>query len=380
MQARMRNSWRECAIPAPLQVAAMTTPAPVLDIAHVSHRYGAEVALDDVCLQVAPGEFLTLLGQSGSGKTTLLRVVAGLETPAQVDRLTISGQDVRQTPAALRDCCTVFQGYALFPHMSVIENVEFGLRVRGVPLAERRARATEALTMVRLSGKAVRRIHQLSGGERQRVGLARAIVTRPAILLLDEPLGALDERLRLDMQVELQALQKSLGITFIYVTHSQDEALTMSDRIALMRGGRIAQLGTPADLFDRPVSRFVADFMGCGTLIDGVVGPLSGDADGMVTLLVQGRGISGRWTGLEPPRSGAPATLALRAEHVTVGGSDQTRLSGAVIRTVYKGGYLDCLVQTDIGPISCRMTGDAPAVGSMLDISFDPARAAVVPQ
>lgn len=358
----------------------MTTPAPVLDIAHVSHRYGAEVALDDVCLQVAPGEFLTLLGQSGSGKTTLLRVVAGLETPAQVDRLTISGQDVRQTPAALRDCCTVFQGYALFPHMSVIENVEFGLRVRGVPLAERRARATEALTMVRLSGKAVRRIHQLSGGERQRVGLARAIVTRPAILLLDEPLGALDERLRLDMQVELQALQKSLGITFIYVTHSQDEALTMSDRIALMRGGRIAQLGTPADLFDRPVSRFVADFMGCGTLIDGVVGPLSGDADGMVTLLVQGRGISGRWTGLEPPRSGAPATLALRAEHVTVGGSDQTRLSGAVIRTVYKGGYLDCLVQTDIGPISCRMTGDAPAVGSMLDISFDPARAAVVPQ
>lgn len=373
--------------PATAPRGCMTTqaaPTPVLDIAHVSHRFGADVALDDVSLQVAPGEFLTLLGQSGSGKTTLLRVIAGLEAPAEVGRLAIAAQDVRGTPAALRDCCTVFQGYALFPHMSVIENVEFGLRVRGVAFAERRSRAAEALAMVRLQGKEARRVHQLSGGERQRVGLARAIVTRPALLLLDEPLGALDERLRIDMQVELLALQKTLGITFVYVTHSQDEALTMSDRIALMRGGRIAQLGTPSDLFDRPVSRFVADFMGCGTLIDGVLGPIQGDhRTGLVPLSVRGRSVAGRWTGAEPPRPGVPATLALRAEHVTAdggGGSGLTRLSGVMLRSVYKGGHLDCLVQTDVGPIACRMTGDAPRIGSTVVVAFDPSRAAVVPQ
>jgi ABC-type Fe3+/spermidine/putrescine transport system ATPase subunit len=193
----------------------------MLEVLDVTHRYGEVIALDNVTVTAAPGEFLTILGESGSGKTTLLRIISGLEKPSTIRALKIAGEDVAALSAAARNCTTVFQHYALFPHMSVGENVEYGLKVRGVAPAERTRRAREALALVRLQDKYDRRVHQLSGGERQRVALARALVTRPAILLLDEPLGALDEKLRLDMQVELVGLHKQLGMTFVYITHSQ---------------------------------------------------------------------------------------------------------------------------------------------------------------
>ena len=241
----------------------------ILQVEHATHRFGEVVALDDVSITARRGEFLTLLGESGSGKTTLLRIVAGLERPTRIARIAIDGEDVSAIPASRRNCTTVFQHYALFPHMSVGQNVEYGLRVRGIDKDDRRKRAEDALALVRLLDKYGRRVHQLSGGERQRVALARALVTEPAILLLDEPLGALDEKLRVDMQVELLDLHEKLGLTFIYVTHSQEEALTMSDRIILMRRGRIVQEGPPTDLFDRPATRFVADFMGVENLLEG---------------------------------------------------------------------------------------------------------------
>jgi len=213
----------------------MSDASQSLVVERATHRFGDVTAVDDVSITAKHGEFLTLLGESGSGKTTLLRIIAGLERPTIIGRLQIGGEDVIEVPASMRNCTTVFQHYALFPHMSVGQNIEYGLRVRSVSKAERRQRAEAALKLVRLEGLAGRRVHQLSGGQRQRVALARSLVTEPAILLLDEPLGALDEKLRVDMQVELKDLHERLGITFIYVTHSQEEALTMSDRIILMR-------------------------------------------------------------------------------------------------------------------------------------------------
>src|SRR6185503_6516501 len=200
----------------------------MLEVVDVVHNFGHVAALDHVSLDAQKGEFLTILGESGSGKTTLLRVISGLERPTSIKRLAIDGEDVAERPAAQRNCTTVFQSYALFPHMSVAENVGYGLKVRGVRGDELTRNVRQALGLVRLAGKEDRRISQLSGGERQRVALARALVTRPAVLLLDEPLGALDEKLRLDMQSELVDIQRSLGMTFVYITHSQEEALTMS--------------------------------------------------------------------------------------------------------------------------------------------------------
>lgn len=261
-----RPSVSEVAIPAGV-VSDVAAPARnpnglILEATDVVHAYGPVTALDHVSLHARHGEFLTILGESGSGKTTMLRVISGLEQPVSVGRLAIDGVDVTGVPAAQRNCTTVFQSYALFPHMSVEENVAYGLKLRKVARDECRERTRQALALVRLGEKGARRIGQLSGGERQRVALARALVTRPAILLLDEPLGALDERLRFDMQAELVDIHRTLGMTFIYITHSQEEALTMSDRIVLMRRGRIEQSGSPEQLFDRPVSRFAAEFMG----------------------------------------------------------------------------------------------------------------------
>ena len=243
----------------------------MLEVVDVVHKFDQVVALDHVSLDARRGEFLTILGESGSGKTTLLRVISGLERPTSVQRLAIDGVDVSERPAAQRNCTTVFQSYALFPHMSVAENVGYGLKVRGVRGEEMTRKVRQALALVRLAGKDDRRIGQLSGGERQRVALARALVTQPAVLLLDEPLGALDEKLRLEMQSELVDIQRSLGVTFVYITHSQEEALTMSDRVILMRTGRVEQSGTPIELFDRPVSRFAAEFMGFENLLPCVV-------------------------------------------------------------------------------------------------------------
>ena len=227
-------------------------------------------AVDDVSLAIAPGEFFSMLGPSGSGKTTCLRLIAGFEAP-DAGEVWLDGRDVSAVPPFQRDVNTVFQDYALFPHMNVAENVAYGLRVRRVPAAERAARAAEALRLVKLEGFGERRPSQLSGGQKQRVALARALVNRPRVLLLDEPLGALDLKLREEMQIELKSLQRQLGITFVYVTHDQGEALSMSDRVAVFDRGRIEQLAAPQELYARPRTAFVARFVGSSNVFAGAL-------------------------------------------------------------------------------------------------------------
>jgi len=224
-----------------------------------------------VDLVVDEGEFFTLLGPSGSGKTTLLRLIAGFERP-DAGRIELGGRDVTSVPPHLRDTNTVFQDYALFPHMSVADNIGYGLRVKGVAKPARERRVQRALQMVRLEGLGLRRPNQLSGGQRQRVALARAVVNEPEVLLLDEPLGALDLKLRQEMQIELKQIQKDVGITFVYVTHDQEEALTMSDRLAVLANGQIEQIGSPVDVYERPATEFVAGFIGISNVLtrDGV--------------------------------------------------------------------------------------------------------------
>jgi putative spermidine/putrescine transport system ATP-binding protein len=234
----------------------------------LTKRYGQVVAVDGIDLDIREGELLTLLGPSGSGKTTTLRMIAGFELPTE-GSIHLGGVDVTTRPPFERDVNTVFQDYALFPHMSVAENVGYGLRVRKVPRAERRERVTAALAQVRLERFGGRRPSELSGGQRQRVALARALVNRPRVLLLDEPLGALDRQLRQEMQVELKAIQAEVGITFVVVTHDQEEALTMSDRIAVLSDGRIEQVGAPAEVYERPANPFVAGFIGTSNVLAG---------------------------------------------------------------------------------------------------------------
>ncbi len=241
-----------------------------ISVRGLSKHFGDVRAVDDIDLDIADGEFFSMLGPSGSGKTTVLRLIAGFEEPTS-GRVVLGGQDVTDSPAYRRDVNTVFQDYAIFPHMSVQQNVEYGRRVKKVGRDERRARAAEALTTVRLDGYADRRPHQLSGGQRQRVALARALVNRPKVLLLDEPLGALDLKLRRQMQIELKEIQRAVGITFVFVTHDQEEALTMSDRIAVLNEGRIEQLATPFELYEEPASPFVAGFVGTSNLVQGDV-------------------------------------------------------------------------------------------------------------
>jgi putative spermidine/putrescine transport system ATP-binding protein len=246
----------------------LATQAPPADVRleGISKRFGDVAAVDDVTLDVQAGEFFTMLGPSGSGKTTTLRLIAGFELPDK-GHVELHGHDVTRRPPYLRDVNTVFQDYALFPHMNVAENVAYGLRVKGMRQRERKAKVEEVLGMVRLEGLGRRKPVQLSGGQRQRVALARAIVNRPRVLLLDEPLGALDLKLRQEMQVFLKVLQRDLGITFIYVTHDQEEALTMSDRLAVFDRGRIDQVGTPKDVYEHPLTEFVAGFVGVSNLI-----------------------------------------------------------------------------------------------------------------
>src|SRR3954469_11690679 len=241
--------------------------APDVSLIGLRKQFGDVVAVDDVDLAIARGEFFTMLGPSGSGKTTTLRLIAGFEMP-DAGRVELAGRDVTGLPPYERDVNTVFQDYALFPHMTVAENVEYGMRVKSVGKRERADRAQRALEMVDLGAFGGRRPIQLSGGQRQRVALARAIVNQPRVLLLDEPLGALDLKLRLQMQMELSNIQTELGITFIYVTHDQDEALTMSDRIAVFNDGQIEQVATPAELYEHPVSEFVAGFVGTSNVLE----------------------------------------------------------------------------------------------------------------
>jgi putative spermidine/putrescine transport system ATP-binding protein len=259
---------------------ADSEPGPAIRLLGLRKVFGSVVAVDDVDLDVRDGEFLTLLGPSGSGKTTVLRMIAGFELPT-AGTVELAGTDVSRLPPFERDVNTVFQDYALFPHMSVHENVEYALRVRKVAKPERRRRAEEALAAVRLSGYGDRRPSQLSGGQRQRVALARALVNRPRVLLLDEPLGALDLKLREQMQVELKEIQREVGITFVFVTHDQEEALTMSDRIAVFNLGRIEQVDTAAEVYEHPATEFVAGFVGTSNLLRGDIARRVLDRDGV---------------------------------------------------------------------------------------------------
>ena len=288
-------------------------------------------AVAGVDLDIPEGEFFAMLGPSGSGKTTVLRMIAGFERPT-AGRIELGGVDVTDKAPFERDVNTVFQDYALFPHMSVRDNVAYGLRVRGMGRTERHARAEEALESVRLAGFGDRRPSQLSGGQRQRVALARALVVRPKVLLLDEPLGALDLKLREEMQLELKSLQRKVGITFVFVTHDQDEALTMSDRIAVFDAGRIEQVGTPADVYERPATRFVAGFVGTSNLI-------SGEA---------ARAILGR-AGTYSVR---PEKIHLDLEQGADVSAGQFHATGTIEQVVYAGVTTRYVVQVDHG---CRL-------------------------
>jgi putative spermidine/putrescine transport system ATP-binding protein len=302
---------------------------PAISVRGLSKHYDQVRAVDDLDLDIEDGEFFSMLGPSGSGKTTVLRLIAGFEPPT-AGTIKLAGDDVTGRAPYARDVNTVFQDYAIFPHMSVLENVEYGLRVKKVAKTERRQRAEEALATVRLEGYAARRPHQLSGGQRQRVALARALVNRPRVLLLDEPLGALDLKLRREMQVELKEIQRDVGITFVFVTHDQEEALTMSDRIAVFNDGRIQQLATPFELYEKPASAFVAGFVGTSNLLDGAVAKALVGQDG--TFVIR------------------PEKLLMHAEADAPAADAETCVApGVVQEVVYLGASTHSVVELDAG-------------------------------
>lgn len=296
--------------------AAPTSVAGSVELRSLTKAYGTAVAVDDLSLDVQPGEFLSLLGPSGCGKTTTLRMIGGFEFPDD-GSIQISGQNVENLPPHKRPVNTVFQAYALFPHMKVADNVAYGLRRSGVPKSDMADRVSRALDMVRMSAFASRKPAQLSGGQQQRVALARALVNRPAVLLLDEPMSALDRKLREEMQVELKLLQHELGTTFIFVTHDQEEALSMSDRVAVMKDGRIEQIGTASDVYDSPESAFVAGFIGRQNSFAGTISSFDGDG-----VRVHTGGLSLYSTrptkGSVPASSGGEVSAAIRPESVVV--------------------------------------------------------------
>ena len=302
---------------------------PAISVRGLSKHYDQVRAVDELDLDIQDGEFFSMLGPSGSGKTTVLRLIAGFEPPT-AGSIRLGDQDVTRRAPYDRDVNTVFQDYAIFPHMSVLQNVEYGLRVKKVARPERRKRAEEALATVRLEGYAARRPHQLSGGQRQRVALARALVNRPKVLLLDEPLGALDLKLRREMQVELKEIQREVGITFVFVTHDQEEALTMSDRIAVFNEGRIQQLATPFELYEQPASAFVAGFVGTSNLLEGgVAKELVGEGG---TFVIR------------------PEKLVMTAESDAPPHDPETCLAPGVVReVVYLGASTHSVVELDAG-------------------------------
>jgi spermidine/putrescine transport system ATP-binding protein len=329
----------------------------------LSKSYGAVAALKETSLEVRAGEFLTLLGPSGCGKTTLLRLVAGFEA-SDTGRVLISGRDVTAAPPYARPVNTVFQQYALFPHRTVAGNVAFGLETAGRPRAEIKDRVEKALQLVRLPGLGGRAVHQLSGGQKQRVALARVLVMEPEVLLLDEPMAALDPKLRKEMQVEVKGLQRRLGTTFLFVTHDQEEALVMSDRVAVMNQGRLEQVGTPAELYERPRTRFVADFLAVRNLMAVTVAAL---ADGRARLRTDdGLELTahddGGW------RAGARVWVGLRPERIRLKGQGDNVLAGVVEEEVYLGDRTDWRVRVGqelltvaepAGEGRPRMRGDA---------------------
>ena len=328
----------------------MTGPS-VISLETVTQRFGPVTAVDAVSLDLREGEFFALLGPSGCGKTTLLRIVAGFEQPDE-GRVLLDGRDITALRANRRPINLMFQSYALFPHMTVRANIAYGLEMERLDKAEIAARVGEILDMVQLGPLAGRKPDQLSGGQRQRVALARALVKRPRVLLLDEPLGALDKKLREQMQIELKRLQHELGITFVVVTHDQEEALVMADRIALMKDGRIAQLDRPRELYERPRSRFAADFIGVTNFIDGVIAE-----DG---LTVEGHGhLKAEGTG----NTGAPATIAVRPERLLLsaeaGLEGHNAVRGEIADIAYHG--QDLTVQVVIAGIDRPILVRVPA-------------------
>jgi len=332
-----------------------------IELVNLTKRFGKFTAVDGIDLEIPAGEFFSLLGPSGCGKTTTLRMVAGFEEP-DAGEVRLDGHDMSRTPPAKRSVNTVFQSYALFPHLRISDNVAFGLRRQKVPRGEVRLRVSEALELVQLSQYANRKPAQLSGGQQQRVALARALVLKPSVLLLDEPLGALDAKLRRQLQVELKQLQEQVGITFLYVTHDQEEALTMSDRLAVMNSGRVEQAGKPRDMYEEPETAYVADFLGVSNLMKAELGqaPGSGAAvhlgpDFSLTALAGDVALRGA------------ATVTVRPERIVLepaGRTGENRIPGMVMRTVYLGAAQQVHVQMASGQtltVLASHQGDEPA-------------------
>ncbi len=329
----------------------------------VVKRFDEAVAVDGISLEIPHGSFFALLGPSGCGKTTTLRMIGGFEEPSE-GAIYLGEEDVVGTPPYKRDVNTVFQSYALFPHMSVFDNVAFGLERRGVEKTERRGRVLEILELVDLAGRESRKPKQLSGGQQQRVALARALVNNPRVLLLDEPLGALDLKLRKQMQLELKRIQGEVGITFVHVTHDQEEAMTMADTIAVMNLGKIEQLGSPTDLYERPRTAFVANFLGTSNLLEGSV-----EGQGSVRL--------GDGTLVEVDTGGANGQVAVgvRPEKVRLGDGLPNRLSGRVKESAYIGVATQIVVTTAVGDVSVfhqnsETGGLVPAPGENVTVSW----------
>jgi len=349
--------------------------SPDVEIVNVTKRFGPVTAVDRMNLRIDRGEFYSFLGPSGCGKTTTLRMIAGFDQPSEGEIL-LAGQPIAGVPPYRRNVNTVFQHYALFPHMNVAQNVGYGLRQRKVARAEESRRVSEALGLVRLAGYERRRTWEMSGGQQQRVALARALVNRPTVLLLDEPLGALDLKLRKEMQLELKALQREVGITFVYVTHDQEEALTMSDVIVVMRDGRIQQLGTPTELYERPVNRFVADFIGTSNFIPATVVEHPVDSRRVTVRSERGLILAGYATDPEARvERDANVTVAIRPERVQVlradapardGTAGWTELTGRIRQGTYLGDQTEYRIETEgAGELIARRQNAAGAGGAL---------------
>jgi spermidine/putrescine transport system ATP-binding protein len=339
------------------------TAAADVRLEDVVKRFEDVNAVDGISLEIPRGSFFALLGPSGCGKTTTLRMIGGFEEPTS-GSIFLGDRDVVGLPPYKRDVNTVFQSYALFPHMSIFDNVAFGLERRGLPKEQIRVRVLEMLDLVDLAGRGARKPKQLSGGQQQRVALARALVNNPQVLLLDEPLGALDLKLRKQMQLELKRIQHEVGITFVHVTHDQEEAMTMADTIAVMNAGRIEQLGTPSELYERPRTAFVAGFLGKSNLLDGVVeGQGTVRLDDGTIVRVSTAGASGR------------VAIGVRPEKVVLGGEGENRIAGSVLESAYIGVATEIVVTTAAGDISVfhqnsEAGGFVPAVGSHVTVTW----------
>ena len=336
----------------------------------VTKRFQDVVAVDDLTLEIESGKFYALLGPSGCGKTTTLRMIGGFEEPTE-GTIYLGDRAVTGLPPYKRDVNTVFQSYALFPHLTVFENVAFGLRRRGVKRGDLGGQVEEMLRIVGLAGYGSRKPRQLSGGQQQRVALARALVNHPRVLLLDEPLGALDLKLRKEMQLELKRIQHEMGFTFVHVTHDQEEAMTMADSIVVMNRGRIEQLGEPAELYERPRTAFVASFLGVSNLLPGTVaGADSVRLESGETLRVTPTALDGRR---------GTVAVGIRPEKLTIDGSHENRLAGEIVERAYVGVSTQYVVRTPMGEVSVYVQGaGSHAPGERLELSFPPEATFVV--